>query len=125
PASTTHAQRDDVVKTIASELGEHDAEPLRQLRTVVKHLGTEQALAFLKEALAIEERGGLLVADGSRRRTKGGVFFYLVRTKGPTPVRRLFFKGRAVAPGQGVPPAPTAPTPSIPAPFTWADRIAV
>jgi hypothetical protein len=121
----THTERDDVVTTIAEQLGEHEAEPLRQLRTIVKRLGTEQALAFLKEALDIEERGGLMVTDGSRRRTPGGVFFYLVRTKGPKEVRRLFFKHKVAQTAQGAAQASTAPTPSIPAPFTWTDRIAV
>ncbi len=115
----TYVERNNVVKTIAEQLGEHEVEPLRQLHTLVKYLGTEQALAFLKEALDIEEQGGLMVTDGSRRRTLGGVFFYLVRTKGSTPVRRLFFKGRTVRAAQGASPASAAPTL-----FTWADRVA-
>jgi hypothetical protein len=61
---TTHTEHDEVVKTIALQRGEHEAEPLRQLYTIVKHLGTEQALAFLRETVAIEEAGGLLLADG-------------------------------------------------------------
>src|SRR5882724_10660483 len=31
------------------------------------------------EALTVEANGGMRTQDGSRRRTKGGVFFYLVR----------------------------------------------
>ncbi len=122
---TTRAERDDVVKTIAEQLGEHEAEPLRQLHTLVNYLGTEQALAFLKEAIVIEEQGGLMVADGSRRRTAGGVFFYLVRTKGPKPVRRLFFTHKVAQASQGVPrQAESAPKPPTPTSFTWADRVA-
>jgi hypothetical protein len=120
---TTHAERDDVVKIIASELGEHEEEPLRLLRRIVKRLGTEQALAFLKETVDIEEAGGMWLIDGSRRRTKGGVFFYLVRTKGPKEVRALFFKSKARPTGQQTATA-AAPIPSMPAPFTWADRVA-
>jgi hypothetical protein len=73
PSPTTRAkpERDDVVKTIASELGEHEEEPLHLLGRIVKRLGTEQALAFLRETVNIEEAGGMLLADGSRRRTKG------------------------------------------------------
>jgi hypothetical protein len=114
-----------VVKSIASELGEHEEEPLHLLGRIVKRLGTEQALAFLCETVAIEEAGGMLLADGSRRRTKGGVFFYLVRTKGPKPVRRLFFTHKATQASQGATAqASSAPTPPTPAPFTWADRVA-
>jgi hypothetical protein len=123
--STTHAERDEVVKTIASELGEHEEEPRLLLRRLVKRLGTEQALAFLRETVAIEEAGGMLLPDGSRRRTKGGVFFYLVRTKGPKEVRRLFFTHKVAQASRGAPAsASSAPTPPTPAPFTWADRVA-
>jgi hypothetical protein len=34
--------------------------------------------AFLQQTLAIEAEGGMLVTSGKRRRTPGGVFFYLV-----------------------------------------------
>ena len=46
---------------------------------------------FVAEALAIEAQGGLMLPDGSRRRTLGGVFFHLLR-KGVTPAeRRVIF----------------------------------
>jgi hypothetical protein len=107
---------DEVEQTIAEQLGETEAEPLQLLHKVVKKLGPEQALAFLKETQEIEAQGGLLLPDGSRRRTPGGVFFYLVRTKAPKPVRFLFWQQRQ---GQAIT-APQAPTA-----FTWADRITV
>src|SRR5512135_2659 len=84
------AARKATVKTIAKQLGETEAGPLQQLAMVVKQLGPEQALAFLQEALAIEANGGLMLPDGSRRRTPGGVFFYLVRTKSPPAVQGLW-----------------------------------
>ena len=33
------------------------------------------------QGLAVEAKGGMLVPDGSRKRTLGGIFFYLVRTQ--------------------------------------------
>jgi hypothetical protein len=114
--STTNMTADEVERTIAGQLGESEAEPLKLLHKVVKKLGPEQALAFLKETQEIEAQSGLLLPDGSRHRTPGGVFFYLVRTKGPKSVRVLFWQQKQ---GQ------TAASPPAPPPaFTWADRMA-
>ncbi len=53
--------------------------------------GIEQALASLQETLAIEAGGGLMVSNGERRRTPGGVFFYLVRGRLSKELRRQLF----------------------------------
>src|SRR5712692_3605514 len=112
----TNMTAGEVEQTIAGHLGETGPEPLQLLQKVVKKLGPEQALAFLKETQEIETQGGLLLPDGSRRRTSGGVFFYLVRTKAPKPVRVLFWQQRQKQ---------ATTTPPAPAPaFTWAERIA-
>jgi hypothetical protein len=113
----TNMTADEVERTIAEQLGESEPEPLQLLHKVVKKLGPEQALAFLKETQEIEAQGGLLLPDASRRRTPGSVFFSLVRTKGPKPVRFLFWKQK---------PEQSAASPQSPPPaFTWAERIAV
>jgi hypothetical protein len=122
-----------VVKTIAKQLGETEAGPRQQLAMVVKQLGPEQALAFLDETLAIEANGGLMLPDGSRRRTPGGVFFYLVRTKGPPTVRDLWGRKpkspkpeghQAVSP-QSATPAAEQPSPPLRRALTWEDRLTV
>jgi len=105
----TNMTADEVEQTIAEHLGETGPEPLQLLHKRVKKLGPEQALAFLKKTQEIEAQGGLLLSDGSRRRTPGGVFFYLIRTKAPRPVRFLFWQHK---PAQTASPA-----------FTWADRV--
>jgi PHAX RNA-binding domain len=91
PTTLPMTTADEVVKAIAQQLGETDAKPLSLLRKLVKKLGSEQALAFLKETLEGEAQGGMRLPDGSCRRTPGSVFFYLVSTKGPTRVRPLFW----------------------------------
>jgi hypothetical protein len=65
---------DDAVTTIAQTLGETEPEPLQRLRAVVDILGPEQALALCENALAVEQQGGMLTQDGTRRRTVGGIF---------------------------------------------------
>src|SRR5215471_8436895 len=112
----TNMTADEVEQTIAGRLGETEVEPLKLLHRVVKKLGPEQALAFLEETQEVEAQGGLLLPDGSRRRTPGGVYFYLVRAKGPKQVRALFWQQRQKQ---------ATTMPSAPTVFTWADRIAV
>src|SRR5512135_2638013 len=133
PEQALKAARQAAIKTLARELGETEAGSRRQLARVVKELGPEQALAFLQEAQAIEANGGLMLPDGSRRRTPGGVFFYLVRTKGPPAVEGIW--GRKPKPPkpegqQMVAPAPATGAAEAPSPpplraMTWEDRFAV
>src|SRR3712207_4076949 len=80
----------EAVTTIAQKLGEVEREPLKKLKAVVKILGPEKALALCEKALAVEQQGGMLTQDGSRRRTPGGVFFYLVRGSNHKKVKKLW-----------------------------------
>ena len=64
----------------AVQLGETERGPLGQVGRVVGRRGAERARAFLARTQEIEAAGGLMLPDGSRRRTPGGTFFYLVRT---------------------------------------------
>ena len=82
--------RKEAVSTIAQQLGETEAEPLKRLKGVVKVLGVEEALALCEQALQVEREGGMLTKDGSRRRTVGGIFFYLARATGNPKVLKLW-----------------------------------
>jgi len=98
---------EDVAEFIADSLAETEELPRSQIAKVTKVLGREETLALLREVERIEAAGGLLVPDGSRRRTPGGVFFHLARQKLPRPVRFRIF-----APPQPPPevdPATSAP----------------
>ena len=64
---------------IAAQLGETERSPLGQVGRVVGRLGTDRARAVLAGTQEIEVTGGLMLPDGSRRRTPGGTFFHLVR----------------------------------------------
>jgi hypothetical protein len=76
---TTEQQNDDFIARIAAELGETDRVPLRQIGRIIELCGEQFVEDLLAETKAVEEEGGLTVKDGSRRRTVGGVFFYLAR----------------------------------------------
>ena len=85
---------DEAVKTIAHTLGESEPEPLTQLQAVVEILGVEKATALCEKALELEQQGGMLTKDGTRRKTVGGVFFYLVRGSGNKKVQKLWPRPR-------------------------------
>ncbi len=111
---------------IAAQLGETERGPLGQVGRVVGRLGADRARTFLTRTQEIEAAGGLMLPDGSRRRTPGGVFFHLVRADDtlnredrvsifPPQFGR---NGRKKVPGAAatpVTPAPPAPSPA------WAD----
>ncbi len=80
--SPEHAPRtvDEIAAEIAAQLGETEPSPRKQLKRAVRILGPAQVQALLARTLDIERSGGLMLPDGSRRRTPGGVFFYLIRT---------------------------------------------
>ncbi|MBN1680149.1 MAG: hypothetical protein JW966_07645 [Anaerolineae bacterium] len=73
------AEQHAVVQDIADQLGETERIPCRQIRDTVRLCGVAFARSVLEETIAVEEAGGMVTQDGSRRRTPGGVFFYLAR----------------------------------------------
>src|SRR5262245_53491216 len=72
---------EETVSTIAKALGESDEVPLFQITGVVRVLGEEVAQKLLAETQEIEKNGGMMLPDNSRKRTAGGVFFFLARQK--------------------------------------------
>ena len=72
----------------AAALGEREEARLR--RTTLA-LGLVRANELLAATLDLETDGGLLTADGSRRRTPGGVFFTLVKQMVPREMYRAIF----------------------------------
>jgi hypothetical protein len=113
---------------IAAQLGETERGPLGQVGRVVGRLGADRARAFLARTQEIEAAGGLMLPDGSRRQTPGGVFFHLVRADDtlsredrvsifPPQFGRNGRKKAAGAASTPATPAPLAPAPSS----AWAD----
>ncbi len=76
---------------IANALGEKESGPRAQVARVVRVLGIERAQALYEQTLAVETAGGMMLPDGSRRRTPGGVFFKLVRDNASKEERRAIF----------------------------------
>lgn len=102
-----------VADQIAAHLNETEPGPLKQIKAIVHALGIEAALNLLAETQQVEANTGLLVADGSRRRTPGGVFFYLARQRVPPKQRRAIWPPQRQAAKRSAPP------------FDWADRLEI
>ncbi len=111
----------ELIHTIAQQLGETQPGPIQQIRRIVQRLGADAALAFLQETQQIEAQGGRLLPDGSRRRTPGGVYFQLVRSRLSDEDRAFVFPprqwGKKGKQGKGPgTPRPAAPQAQEPAP---------
>jgi hypothetical protein len=107
------ATAEDTISQIAKTLGEVEEIPLFQSTGIVRVLGEEGAQALLKETLDIEKGGGMLLADGTRRRSPGGVFFQLARRKLPAEEKKNIFREKKAeaegAPASSRPQAPSQP----------------
>jgi hypothetical protein len=112
---------------IAAQLGETVGGPRATIWRIVRTIGPERAQAFVAQALEAEANGGMLIPDGSRRRTLGGIFFYLVRTQisdaeavAINGMWRSKHKRKKLARGEGQVEPSTPPPPTLP-PFVWEE----
>lgn len=90
-----------LARRIQRKLQETEQIPLKEICTVVAATGLEPSKQLLKKALTIEKEGGMMTADGTRRRSVGGIWFHLVKQTRP----------RKVPTGEG--------------PLLWSERAAV
>ena len=107
-----------IVADIAAQLSETNPPALAQIKAIVEAVGEDEARAWLAETLDIEAKGGMLTKNKKRRRTPGGVYFYLARGKLPKEIRRQIFypnRRKAKAKGKG--------KQSKPKPFRWEERL--
>ena len=120
----------ETARMIASALGETEQVAQQQIQRIVWALGRTAARNLLEQTLQVEQNGGMMLRDGSRRRTPGGIFFHLAYTTGQPkegrtlerPVYKKPKKEKQPVPSQqSVQAKPTQQT--IPV-FTWNDRLA-
>jgi hypothetical protein len=72
----------ETARIIATTLGETEQVAQQQIQRIVWALGRTVARRLLEQTLQIEENGGIMLRDKSRRRTPGGIFFHLAYTTG-------------------------------------------
>jgi RNA recognition motif-containing protein len=90
PRELTAKQR-KAVEDILAMLEETDEVPHRQIDAIARLCGLPFIEALVQESLEIEAGPGIMTTDGARRRTKGGVFFYLARYRMAPEVRRIIY----------------------------------
>ena len=76
---------------IARQLHEENSYALIQFERIIERLGAEAAQTLLVETQKIEAAGGMLTNDKKRRRSPGGVYFYLVRGRISPEDRKIIF----------------------------------
>jgi len=75
---------DSLVEGTDEEFGQELADRLQEEKedmiiSLVKIIGRKVALEFFKETQKVESKGGMVINNGARRRTAGGVMFYLMK----------------------------------------------
>jgi hypothetical protein len=77
---------------VVTRLAEYFGEPRSDLLDLaVEHLDVGQLTALVLEATTIEQNGGMHTADGKRKRTFGGVFFYIMGQQVPKEAKKAIF----------------------------------
>ena len=112
----------EIALILAQALGETEQAAQEQLQRIVWALGQAQCYQLLEQTLQVEHNGGMMLRDGSRRRTTGGVFFHLAFStgqpqKGRQLERPVYKKPKKEKQAQQQPVSQPAPV------FSWNDRI--
>ncbi|XP_055374421.1 phosphorylated adapter RNA export protein [Condylostylus longicornis] len=91
------SSNEEIAREIANKLYEEKDDLLLR---VVQVLGKDLPIQIFKETQKIEKEGGLMIINGKRRRTPGGVFLYLLKHNGlisPDDRREIFVEERKTA----------------------------
>uniref|UniRef100_A0A5F8GFJ2 Phosphorylated adapter RNA export protein n=1 Tax=Monodelphis domestica TaxID=13616 RepID=A0A5F8GFJ2_MONDO len=71
---------EDPEEKVADEISFRLQEPKKDLiARIVRIIGNKKAIELLMETAEVEQNGGLLIMNGSRRRTPGGVYLNLLK----------------------------------------------
>lgn len=84
-------ENQQLIESMAAHLQETVPASVKHLEQIVTWCGPDFARALLEETLDIEANGGMVTLDQSRRRTPGGVFFYLAKPRIYWPLTEKIF----------------------------------
>lgn len=89
--SMTKEEIQAYTEEVAKELGETKEKPIRQITQLIELAGRDFVQKYVDETKKIEAKEGLKTDDGKRRRTPGGVFFYIIKGKLDAEIRKKIF----------------------------------
>lgn len=89
----TQPDHTQVAQEIADRLGETKPGPRKIVASIIEVRGVEFATDVLRETLEVEENGGLMTQKGDRRRTVGGVYFFIAKGRMTFEQRQAAFPG--------------------------------
>jgi len=115
----------NLIALVARRLREKDPIALSQIRRLYNHFGTDIMWGMIAETERIEAEGGMLLVDGSRRRTPGGVFLFLAKKRLSREERTRIFspKPQTNPQSQNSPQSKQTPVPApIVEKITWDTR---
>lgn len=94
-ASTSPSQSPHPAHAIVRQLGERDRVAIECIRRIVDLIGIDRAQALVDQARRIDAKGGMVTHDGRRRRTLGGIFFFLFNQSATPDQRREILRLQA------------------------------
>ncbi|MBA3869254.1 MAG: hypothetical protein H0X30_08875 [Anaerolineae bacterium] len=107
---SSHSESQKVAQELAALLGEKQHGVIGQIRRIIQVCGADFTREIYAATLEIEATGGMLLPDNSRRRTPGGIFLHLIRSKLDDDQKKQVFYGKVKA---GIPL------------LSWTKRIAI
>jgi hypothetical protein len=114
-----------LAQQIAEALGETDNKPRAQIAAIIECCGSEFVQKLFQEAQTIQAQGGMLLADQSRQRTLGGIFFYLARKQIPRELVKVIFPGYSDPNKRTSPKAASTNGPKSFKRFNWNERLSI
>jgi PHAX RNA-binding domain len=117
PRRTVSPETKAAAAQISDQLGETEWGPRKLIEAVVDLCGLEFAQQLLEESLRVEAEGGMMVVNEERKRTIGGIFFYLARGRMPVETRKIIFPPHNLKPKKKKKPGMSS--------LKWAERAAV
>ncbi len=106
----------EAAAAVATQLQETESEVIAQIARILERMGSEFVQTVLADTLRLEAEGGMLTEDKQRRRTPGGVFFYLVRGRVSPEEKKVLFP---------ITQRPSKPSPPATVTLADAERLAL